>query len=95
VWLGRRESARDHVIVENHHQPTTLYQKTYVNERYKLTVYMNRPYGEMFDLREDPGELRNLWDKPECGALKSELFLKMIHADMKKEPIWMPRIWGA
>jgi uncharacterized sulfatase len=95
VWFGRRESARDHVIVENHHQPTTLYQKTYVDERYKLTVYMNQPYGEMFDLREDPGELRNLWDKPECATLKSELFLRMIHADMKKEPVWMPRIWGA
>jgi arylsulfatase A-like enzyme len=43
-------AVRDHVIVENHHQPTTLHLKTYVNQRYKLTVYYNQPYGELFDL---------------------------------------------
>lgn len=95
VWLGEAESARDHVIVENHHQPTTIHVKTYVNDRYKLTVYYNRAYGELFDLDADPRELNNLWDRPEHAALKADLVMKLLHAEMGKEPLWMPRVWGA
>lgn len=31
VWMGRSESARDHVIVENRHEPTTIQVKTYID----------------------------------------------------------------
>jgi arylsulfatase A-like enzyme len=95
VWRGESESARDHVVVENRHEPTTLHLKTYVDERYKLTVYYRRPYGELFDLQEDPGEIRNLWDSPAHQALKAELVMKLLFAEMGKEPLWMPRVWGA
>jgi len=89
------EAVRDHVMVENHHQPTTIHLKTYVNARYKLTVYYNHPYGELFDLERDPGEVNNLWDDPQSRDLKSELLLKYAHAELGKEPMWMPRIAGA
>jgi uncharacterized sulfatase len=95
VWLGKTESARDHVVVENRHQPTTVHLKTYVNDRYKLTVYYNRPYGELFDLLHDPGEVNNLWDDPGSRELRAELTLKLLHAEMGKEPLWMPRVYGA
>ena len=48
-------------LVENRHEPTTVHVKTYVDDRYKLTVYYNREYGELFDLQADPGEVNNLW----------------------------------
>ena len=95
VWRGLRPAARDHVLIENRHQPTTLNIRTFVNERYKLTVYFNRPYGELFDLAEDPGELRNLWATPEAQELKKELLQKFVFAEMAKEPLPMPRVWGA
>ncbi len=95
VWAGEKTSARDHIIVENHHEPTTVHCKTYVDERYKLTVYFGHAYGELFDLVEDPYEVRNLWNRPECAGLKSELLIKLISAEMGKEPMWMPRIAGA
>jgi len=95
VWTGEADSARGHVIVENRHQPTTIHAKTYVGERYKLTVYWNRDYGELFDLEEDPGEVNNLWAEPEAAELKAELVMKLLFAEMGKEPLWMPRIWGA
>jgi uncharacterized sulfatase len=47
VWMGRAERARDHVTVEHHHEPTTIHLKTYVDRRYKITVYCNREYGEI------------------------------------------------
>jgi uncharacterized sulfatase len=63
-----------------------------VDERYKITVYHKQDYGELFDLREDPNELRNLWDDPAAAGLKQQLLLKLIQAELGKEPIWMPRI---
>jgi len=95
VWFGKRESARDHVLVENRHQPTTIHMKTYVDERYKFTVYYNRDYGELFDLQEDPGEVNNLWNDPGASELKLRLYKKFVDAELGKEPIWMPRIAAA
>ncbi len=95
VWTGAAEGARSHVLVENNHQPWTVDLRTYVDERWKLTVYLNRPYGELFDLREDPGEFENRWDDPAYAAIKSELLLRFLHAEMAREPIPMPRVHGA
>jgi len=95
VWLGKEGCARDHVVVENRHEPTTIHLKTYVDDRYKLTVYYNRPYGELFDLQSDPGEVHNLWDDPQHASLKAGLVMKLLFAEMGKEPLWMPRVSGA
>ncbi|NIK75135.1 putative sulfatase [Paenibacillus castaneae] len=95
VWLGKKDKARDHAICEFRHEATTIHQKTYVDERYKLTVYYKQTYGELFDLQEDPGEVNNLWNDPDFAALKSELFLKYIWAELGKEPLAMPRIHHA
>ena len=86
---------RGHALVEHHHEPTTIHLKTYVEERYKLTVYLHQPYGELFDLQQDPGEINNLWDEPSAAYLKSELITRLLFAEMEKEPMWMPRVHGA
>lgn len=95
VWNGKQAALRDHVICENHQEPTVMNLRTYVNERYKLTVYFNRTYGELFDLWKDPGEVHNLWDDPEHLEVKQELMMRYIWAELGKEPLWMPRISGA
>jgi len=95
VWSGEKDKIRDHIVVENRHEPTTIHVKTYVNERYKITAYYNHDYGELFDLQEDPNEINNLWDKPECAELKADLIMKLLFAEMGKEPLWMPRVAGA
>ena len=94
AWSGGAP-ARDHAIIENRHEPTTIHVKTYIDERYKLTVYYQRDYGELFDLHEDPSESRNLWDDPEHATLKGDLIRRLLFAEMGKEPLWMPRIAGA
>jgi uncharacterized sulfatase len=95
VWSGADEHVRDHAICEFRHEPTTIHQKTYVDERYKITVYYNQPYGEIFDLLADPDELHNLWDDPVSQDLKTELLLKYAWAELGKEPLYMPRVWHA
>jgi arylsulfatase A-like enzyme len=95
VWTGTKSTARDHAICEFRHEPTTIHQRTYVDKRYKITVYYKQTYGELFDLQEDPGEIHNLWDDPATASLKSKLLLKYIWAELGKESMPMPRIWHA
>lgn len=92
VWTGQQTQVRDHIICEHHHEPTTINLRTYVDERYKITIYQNQDYGEIFDLKNDPGEMTNLW---EDTALRAELLLRYAHAELSKEYMWMPRIANA
>ncbi len=94
-WRGAAPPARDHAIVENRHQPTTLYSKTYIEQSYKITTYQGREYGELFDLESDPDEVNNLWNDSLYATLKAELMMEFFHAELRKEPTPMPRIAGA
>jgi len=95
AWCGQADTPRDHVIVENRHEPTRVHLRTYVDQRYKITVYRDHEYGELFDLQEDPGEIRNRWSDPEYAGVKSELLRRFLNAVLKYEPTRMPRIAGA
>lgn len=95
VWCGQKSEVRDHALCEFRHTPTTIHQKTYIDARYKITVYYNQTYGELFDLQEDPGEILNLWNHPGHQTLKTELLLKYVWAELGKEPMPMPRVWHA
>jgi len=92
VWRGKQANVRDHILCEFRHEPTTIHQKTYVDVRYKITVYYQQSYGELFDLQKDPKELSNLWNHPDYQALKAELLLKYAWAELHKEQMPMPRI---
>ncbi|MDP6502844.1 MAG: DUF4976 domain-containing protein, partial [Planctomycetota bacterium] len=89
------EPARDHIICENRHQPNVLNLRTYVDDRYKITLYKNHDFGDLYDLQEDPGEVNNLWNDPAAGSLKSELLFKFMQAELSREQTRMPRIAGA
>jgi uncharacterized sulfatase len=95
VWRGKSSSARDSVLVEFRHQPTKLHLRTFINDRYKLTAYRDQPYGELFDLQDDPQETHNRWDDPDYAAIKGALFQQWVNAEIKREPTRMPRIAGA
>ncbi len=93
VWSGQQETpVREHVIVENRHNPTTVHLRTYVDRRYKITVYRDKDYGELFDLQEDPQERCNLWDDAQSQALKCELLLRFVQAEIQREPTRMARV---
>jgi len=93
-WYGGNP-VRDHVIVENRHEPTKVHLRTWVGERYKITVYRDHEYGELWDLEEDPKEIHNRWADKTYVGLKAELLRKFMDATLKCEPTRMPRIAGA
>ncbi len=93
AWEQRVETAgRQHALIEHRHQPTTLHVRTWVGARYKITVYFGQPYGEIFDLENDPEERHNLWDDPASQSLKTTLLHQMIDAHLDREPLPMPRV---
>ncbi len=95
VWQGDEEQARDHVIVENRHQPSAVHLRTYIDARYKLTIYRDRDYGELFDLVADPDEQHNRWADPEHVAIKAQLMHDFLNAELAREPTRFQRIAGA
>ena len=93
-WCGG-PAVRDHAIVENHHTLTTVHLRTYVEQRYKITVYRSGDEGELFDLHDDPGEVNNLWAEPSAAEVKSKLLERFMQATIASEPVRMPRVAGA
>jgi arylsulfatase len=59
--------------------------RTLVTQRYRLTAYSGQPYGELFDLQEDPDEFHNLWDDPGRAALKQALLVRLLEKTMETE----------
>ena len=95
VWEGQLQHARTDLIVEHRHQPTKYTVRSYVNQRYKLNVYRGHDFGELFDLQEDPGEIRNRWSDPAYADVKHRLMFDFLQAEMNREPTRQPRVAGA
>ena len=73
---GESWEGRDYVFAE--HPRDGILQKidfmSMVRSReWKLVHFLNEPFGQLFNLTEDPGEMRNLWDDSSAAANKQEL----------------------
>ena len=66
----KNTSARTHAIIENHHNAAAVHLRTVVNERYKITMWRGRDWGELFDLQDDPNELHNRYNDPSIRSSK-------------------------
>lgn len=91
TWAGG-PPARDHSITENHHGTRCCHMRSYVTARHKLTVYRDGGDGELFDLEDDPAEVRNLWHDPASRELRARLLHEFMQATLRTEPMRMPRI---
>ncbi len=94
-WKHADHHVRNDTIVENDHEPGVAELKTYIDSRYKITVYRNFDCGELYDLENDPDEYVNLWNDPHHNELKARLLQRFLQAEMAKEARPMPRIAGA
>ena len=85
VLMGAAEGVHEAVLVENDEDYIGSNLRTVVTERYKLTAYSERDFGELFDLQEDPHELYNLWDRPESRELKLQMKAQLLAAIMETD----------
>ncbi len=46
---------------------------------WKLVHYLDQPWGELYDLNNDPAELRNRWDDSRYRDVRSQLISDLLH----------------
>lgn len=56
--------------------------RTLVDDRWRFSVYHGADWGELYDLKNDPAECRNLWDDPDHADIRNELTLRLVHSQM-------------
>jgi arylsulfatase A-like enzyme len=60
--------------------------RTLVTDDYKLTIYKGIDnYGDLFDRKNDPYELKNLWFDESCKEVRFKLVNKLIHEVLKAQ----------
>jgi len=62
-----------------------------ITEKHKLTVYAGlNGYGDLFDRKDDPNELQNLWEsKPK---LRNQMIERLLHENLQAQSIYPKRI---
>ena len=71
--------ARDALLIEDEYQSPVLCfdqaprLRTLVTARYRLTVFADVEWGELYDLQADPGEVCNLWSDANQAQVRAEL----------------------
>jgi arylsulfatase A-like enzyme len=81
---------RDHCLVEHDEEldmlKTRIRVRHFITKDYKLTVYNGLiGYGDLFDRRNDPEELNNLWFDKKYEKLKYKLMEQMFHANLNAQ----------
>ncbi len=82
---------RKGVRAEFKEEPDRLRFKCWVTSGWKLVVYLGEPIGELFDLRNDPGEKHNLFHEPAHQETKARLLVELLEDMERSEPLW-PRL---
>lgn len=91
LLTGEASRVQDAVVVENDEDYLGLRLRTLITPTHQLTMYAGddgeQPYGELFDLQADPGQLRNLWWAPEAQPrklrLKEQLLAELVRTDSR------------
>ncbi|MEM7291254.1 MAG: sulfatase-like hydrolase/transferase, partial [Pseudomonadota bacterium] len=50
--------------------------------RYRLSVFQDMEWGELYDLHSDPGEFNNLWDHSEMREIKTHMLECLVRAEI-------------
>ncbi len=70
---GNTAFPRAAALTENDDDIGQVRFRTLTTGEWKLTVYANEKYGELYDRIADPDELNNLWDNSEYADRKQEM----------------------
>ncbi len=84
AWLDPARTQREFVVVEERPYDTDWNVRFIVTERFKLSFYAHRTYGELYDVVADPNHLHNLWADPDHAEVKQNLITKLLSHEMNK-----------
>ncbi|MHA1730646.1 MAG: sulfatase family protein [Promethearchaeota archaeon] len=67
-----------------------------VTEDFKLTIYEGHEgFGDLYDRKDDPHELTNLWNEPDMRETRAKLVQKMLHEMVRVQSRFPERIAGS
>ncbi len=92
---GSADTIRREVVIENDDPATGYRVRAMVTSRYRLTIYPGTFEGELFDLKNDPDELINLWDIPQHNATRTELIFQLLQAYSLDTPMYPVPTWNS
>lgn len=81
---GHSTTSRDSVLIEDEIQAAIPGQsvrgrvRTLLCGGWRLTIYDGLDQGELYNINEDPLELRNVWSDPAAAAMRAEMTEKML-----------------
>ena len=55
-------------------------ERTLLKDNYRISVFLGKDWGEIYDLEADPLEMHNLWDEPEHQDLRNKLTWELLQA---------------
>jgi len=79
VLSGQLPRVRDSAITAYEARDRGIQAKCLRTDRYKLVVFAGETYGELYDLNEDPGENRNLFELPEYASIRLRMTEQLAH----------------
>jgi len=87
---GNSQRGHDEVYIENDVDRLGMRLRTLVTDRWKLTWYAGKEYGEIYDLENDPNEFVNLWDR--CDpTIKYDLVSRLLDLVVANQDILPPK----
>ena len=80
---------RDSMVIEDDQQravfglPSGSRMRTLVTQRWRMTIAQNDPYGELYDLQNDPHEMDNLFEDTAHRGVRAELMEMLAYRQME------------
>lgn len=78
LLTGECNRVQDSVLIEDDDDIRKVNLRTLVTAKYKITIYGNKEYGELFDLETDPEERTNLWADSSYSTVKYQMIEKLM-----------------
>jgi hypothetical protein len=60
-------------------------------DEWRYVYYGGEPYGELFNLKDDPEERRNLYGRAEHAGVQAEMQERLLEELVRTEAAWPPR----
>ncbi|MFX1266822.1 MAG: sulfatase, partial [Promethearchaeota archaeon] len=97
ILTNPNEKVRDCIFIENDEEvgPLQARLRHLITENFKLTIYegMN-DYGDIYDRKSDPYELKNLWENRDFRGERFKLVNRLLQENLKAQTKYPKRIAG-